>query len=295
MLSIIIPSRNERFLQKTIDDILEKAEGQIEVIAVLDGYWPDPALKPDNRVVIIHKGKAQGMRSAINSAVAVAKGEFIMKTDGHCMFDQGFDVKLLANIEKNWIVIPRRKRLDAENWVPKDVGKPDVDYEYLSYPDDPHDFGGPGLNGRIWTERILARKDIEIDDTPASQGSCWLMHKEYFYYLDLMDDKNFGPFWNESQELAFKCILSGGRYVVNKKTWYAHLHKGKVYGRGYNMDTSWLTQGRNHTMQFFSGKKMWEKQLHPLSYLIEKFMPMPTWDDEKLQDLKKRENENFGK
>lgn len=293
MLSIIIPSRNEKFLQRTIEDILEKAEGEIEIIAVLDGYWPDPELKENDRLVIIHKGTSQGMRSAINAGVSVAKGEFIMKVDGHCMFDKGFDLKILNNIEKNWIVIPRRKRLDAEKWDIKDVGKPDVDYEYLSYPEDPHDFGGAGLNGRIWTERILERANIDIDDTPASQGSCWVMHKEYFHELELMDDASFGPFWNESQELAFKCILSGGRYVVNKNTWYAHLHKGKVYGRGYTMDTKWLTQGRNFTMKFFSGQKAWHKQKYPLSYLIEKFMPMPTWDDAKLQELKQRENDNF--
>ena len=42
MLSVIIPSRNEVFLQQTIDDVLRNAVGEIEVIAVLDGYWPEP-------------------------------------------------------------------------------------------------------------------------------------------------------------------------------------------------------------------------------------------------------------
>lgn len=291
MLSIIIPSRNEQFLPNTVKELLEKARGEIEIIVILDGYWAE--LPKDERVRIIHRGTSRGMRNGINSAVAISKGEYIMKIDAHCMVDEGFDVKLIQDCEPNMIMIPRRKRLDAENWCIQDVGKPDVDYEFLSYPDDPADFGGPSLTGKIWNSRTLERQHIEIDDTPASQGSCWFMPKAYFYELELMDEENYGPFWNESQEMSFKAVLSGGRYVTNKKTWYAHLHKGKKYGRGYSMQSSWLHQGRNQTNRYFNGEKVWHKQKHPLSYLIEMHMPMPTWDKKKLQELKERENANY--
>ena len=36
-LSILIPARNEQFLKRTIDDILENIEADTEIIAVLDG------------------------------------------------------------------------------------------------------------------------------------------------------------------------------------------------------------------------------------------------------------------
>ena len=39
-LSVIVPARNELFLNKTVDDLFAKAHGDVEVIAVLDGYWP---------------------------------------------------------------------------------------------------------------------------------------------------------------------------------------------------------------------------------------------------------------
>lgn len=288
-LTIIIPSRNERFLKPTILDLLKNARGNIEIIPILDGYEADFTID-DPRVRFLHKEKSEGMRAGINDAVALAKGEYLMKIDGHCLVSEGFDVELLKNIGPNWIIIPRRKRLDAENWCIQDVGKPDVDYEYLSFPDNPADFGGAGLNGRIWTERALNRKDIMIDDSPASQGSCWLMSKDYFHELELMDEKNYGTFWCESQELAFKCILSGGRYVVNKNAYYAHLHKGKKYGRGYNLDHAELPKGRNQTMRYFTGEKVWHKQKYPLSYLLEKFMPMPEWTDEDIKQLKERES-----
>jgi glycosyltransferase involved in cell wall biosynthesis len=37
MLSVIIPAKNEIYLERTIRNILENAEGEIEVIAELDG------------------------------------------------------------------------------------------------------------------------------------------------------------------------------------------------------------------------------------------------------------------
>lgn len=281
MISIVIPSRNEKFLQPTIEDLIKNAKGEIEIIVVLDGYWPDPQLPDYPNVVLIHRGKSMGMRNAINSAVAISKGEYILKIDAHCMVAEGYDLALQESCEDNYVVIPRRKRLDAINWCIQDVGKPDVDYEYLSFPDDPADFGGPGLNGKIWTSRILERKDILIDDNLSFQGSCWFMKKTYFYELELMDEENYGSFWNEAQEIGLKCWLSGGRVIINKKTWYAHLHKGKTHGRGYSLDHSLLTKGATYTKKWFKFKEAWHKQTLPLSWLIEKFSPVPTWPEDK--------------
>lgn len=280
-VSIIIPARNERFLPQTVDDIFAKAAGDIEIIVVLDGYWPDPILEDRPNLILIHRGAAQGMRPAINSAAAISKGEYLMKCDAHCMFAEGFDETLQADCDDNWVVVPRRKRLDAENWCIQDVGKPDIDYNYLSYPDNPADFGGPGLNGRIWTQKALERTDpkYDVDEEIAFQGSCWFMPRDYFHYLELMDTESFGPFWNEAQELAFKSWLSSGKVMRNKKVWYAHLHKGKKYGRGYHLDRGWAKTGATYTKRWLYEDRIWHKQKHPLTWLLEKFMPMPTWPE----------------
>jgi hypothetical protein len=37
MLSCIIPSRSAQYLRKTVTDLLDKAEGDVEVIVVYDG------------------------------------------------------------------------------------------------------------------------------------------------------------------------------------------------------------------------------------------------------------------
>lgn len=129
MLSILIPSRNEYYLNRTIQNLLEKAEGEIEIIVILDGYWTDPV--KDNCVHYIHRGVARGLRAGLNSAVALAKGKYIMKTDAHCLWDKEFDVKLIADCEPKWTIIPRRKRLDPEKWEVAELGKIDVDGSYF--------------------------------------------------------------------------------------------------------------------------------------------------------------------
>ena len=279
LLSIIIPSKNEIFLQKTVEDILQKARGDIEVIPILDGYWPTPPLKDDKRVKILHLGQAGGMRNAINSGVAISNGEFIMKCDAHCMFDEGFDVKLQADIEDNWVVIPRRKRLDAENWSIQDVGKPDVDYEFLSFPYWKLD--EVGIHGTVWTDRIrqrLNKPEYDIDDNPGFQGSCWFMHKKHFNEcLEGMQEEGYGTFIGEPQEIGMKTWLSGGRLVVNKKTWYAHLHKGRKFGRGYFIDKRELKKGNAYSVEYWMNDR-WPKAKRTMEWFVnEKFPDMPTW------------------
>ena len=287
MLTVIIPSRNEMFLSKTIEDILKKARGEIEVIAVLDGYWPSetkrekwstPAIIQDDRVTYIHFGEPRGLRVAINAGVAIAKGDYVMKVDGHCLFDEGFDVKLAEDCEDNWVVIPRRYSLDAENWC-IDMNRPIRDYHYMCFP-DPNKAHDVGMHGVEWPERTKERSDskYDIDDTMSFQGSCWFMKKTWFESCIKQMDENpiFAKWAQEPTEIGCKTWLSGGAVKVNKKTYYAHLHKGKTYGRGYIMDEAGVIAGHKYSAQYWMNNQ-WPYQIHKIDWLIEKFMPVPTW------------------
>jgi len=277
MLSVIIPSRNEPYLTHTVNDLLSKAKGEIEIIVILDGYWADPMPVNDKRVIVVHRGQARGMRDGINSGVAIAKGEHIMKCDAHCMFDEGFDVKLIADCESNWVAVQRRKRLDAEQWSVIVDDRADIDYSYLSNPYKRDTFGRPkSLYGIKW-EAMNRREDLKaelISDTMTAQGSCWFMHKDYFYQLELLDAQNYGSFFGEFLEIALKCWLSGGRVITNKKTWYAHMHKSS---RGYSLKTD-LAACRKHILKWMTFKAAWDKQTLPIEWLIDKFKPVPGWD-----------------
>jgi len=284
--SIIIPSRNERFLPQTIDDIYAKFTGEFEVFAFLDGYWPSPPLPERPNLHILHVAPTRGMRNAINSAAAIARGEYLMKCDAHCMFAQGFDEDILKDIEDDWIVIPRRKRLDGENWKVRDVGKPDIDLHYLSSPLTNKD--GFSMHGCIWPQRDRERLDVLIDETPSFQGSFWLMSRRHWDWLGGMSEEGYGGFTQEPQEIGMKTWLGGGRVMVNKKTWYAHLHKGKQYGRGYSQDKRLILAGHEYSARYWMNNK-WEARLHDMEWFVDRFSPMPTWEADWLEKWERHE------
>jgi len=258
-ITVIIPSRNEPYLSKTIQDLLSKATGDIQVIAILDGYWPPiKEIVNDPRVVYVHFPIAKGMRNAINQGVSIAKYDYILKTDAHCLFDPDeFDVELKLVCEDNMIVVPRRYRLDPVKWEITN-GRLPVDYEYIDSSD---------LHGVRWEEKAIECRDVFIDDIISAQGSCWFMKKDFFNKLGGLDDENYGTFFLEFQELAFKAWTHGGRVVVDKNTWYAHWHKTE--GRGYSVGAS----QREKAVKFIQG---WRKN-RKWRRIIDKFMPMPTW------------------
>ena len=269
MLSIIIPSRNEPYLQKTILDILKKAKGDVEVIAVLDGYWPKAEeIVQDKRVRYIHYSEPRGMRNAINMGVNLAKGEYILKCDAHVMFSEGFDTQLIKDHNPHWVVVPRRYALDPDKWELIDNPKYPIDYMYLD----------KDLHGVEWRERNqdTKLKDKKIDELMSAQGSCWFMTKDYFRMLRLMDEESYGRFWNEFQEIGLKAWLYQGKVMVNKNCWYAHWHKTET--RGYGLSRQDHEKAIEHTNKWLINMAWVNQQRKPLSWLIHRFWPVPTWD-----------------
>lgn len=301
MLSVIIPSRANSYLQETIDDLLKHAEEEIEIIAVLDGVWPEIPLKEDKRVRIIHHGTPhnnRGMRDSINAGMALAKGKYVMKIDEHCSVDQGFDKKLKADCEDNWVVIPRRYRLLPETWTLENDGRPPVDYMYLAYPYERPFDKTCGLHGSEW--KRPERKDILIDDTMSWQGSCYFMTKKHWDWLGGLDATNYGQFTQEAQEIGNKTWLGGGRLVVNKKTWYAHSHKGSR-GKGYGFSNQQYQEhmkgterGRLFCIDYWVNNK-WEDRVHDFEWLLEKFWPVPTWPENWKEQIKIDAQKDYSK
>lgn len=285
LVSIVLPARNEQFLSHTIKDLLEKATQDIEIFPVLDGYWPpNNEIIEDKRVKYIHFGKARGMRNAINAVSRICKGKYLMKLDAHCLVDKGFDEKLKADCEKDWVVIPRRYPLEPEKWEieKRTDNKYPIDYQFLTCPtEEGEGYGGKEFSGRLWRERNSDSKLKAklIDDCLSFQGSAWFMHLDYFNYLELMDEDSYGTFFKEAQEISFKAWLSGGRVVRNKKTYYAHLHKGNKYGRGYSLKDTTPEKCKKNIERWIKGK-VWHKQKHEMSWLIKKFWSVPGWPQE---------------
>ena len=223
-LSVVIPSYKDPLLIKTINSLLENSElgDELEVIAILDGYWPSFELIEDPRVKYVHLGRNRGMREAINAGVAASRGEYIMRTDEHCSFGKGYDVILIKNCRPNWIVTPRRYFLDPVKWELMDI--PPVDYMKLVIQNVRK--GVQKFAGRNWKSRTKKNKKKMIDQTMAMQGSCWLMpHKWWDKVIGELQNEGYGPLYQDSHEMVFKTWKAGGKLVVNKNTWHAHKHR----------------------------------------------------------------------
>jgi glycosyltransferase involved in cell wall biosynthesis len=256
MLSIVIPSYKDPLLQKTIDSLLENAEGEIEIIAILDGYWPNPPLRDDKRLKIIHLGKNRGMRGAINAGVDIAKGEFLMRTDEHCIFGKGYDRILTENFSENWIVTPRRYFLDPVKWEVMDI--PPVDYCDLRILGKGSGRKFTGLENKKMAEE---RKDIMIDETKAMQGSCWIMKKSWWdAVIGELQIEGYGPLYQDSHEMVFKTWKKGGKLMVNKNTWYAHKHRD--FKRTHNNGTK--ENPSNNEACFAYSLEVWEDYYNEL-------------------------------
>jgi len=263
MITVVIPSCKERYLEATVQDAMIKAAGPVEVIAILDGY--DPPERTSGAVYL--KTDGVGMRQAINLGVAAASFDYILKLDAHCMMAQGWDAQLLQDHIPGCVQVPRRYRLDPEKW---EMGAEYYDYQHIVFP---LKFNPLQLHGFKSPERQLARADIMLDDTFTFQGSGWFMAKEHFQACDLLWVKEYeGQMQGEPEDIGFCTRLRGGRLLVNKRVSYGHYYKPKEVGRGYFMDSR--KAGRAYAYAY---QRWVHDNKDVFCRTVEQFWPVPGW------------------
>jgi len=307
-ISIIIPSRNEMFLQRTIEDILNKRSGKTEVIAVLDGAWADPPVKDHPDVTLIHHSRSIGQRAACNEAALLSRAKYIIKCDAHCGFDKGFDVKLLEDIRDDWTMVPVMRNLWAFNWVCEDgheryqgpsgpcttcgketkrdykwIGKHNPQSDSYSFNSEPR-----FMYFKAYRKRPEYKEGLKIGltETMSLQGSFFMMSRDKYWELNICDE-NFGSWGSQGLEVAIKTWLSGGKCMVSHKTWYAHMFRtqGGDFGFPYPQSDRKVKQNRDYARDRFINNK-WNGAVRPLHWLLERFWPVPEWTEEKLNELK---------
>jgi len=298
-VSIIIPARNEIYttnegenvLCRTVRDIYEKATGEFEVLVGFNG--PPYLAFPNYRSLrAIHLPEDIGVKNNINMLAILAKGKYLYKSDAHCMFDKGFDEVLQANMEENWLVTPRFYVLNGKEWKWQDERH--YDYFYLCCPfTDPRGFRFKA--GGHWPERTAERENdpkYDIDETPQFHGSGWFVSRDFFLNkLGGFPVKDPFGHAQEPPNLGLKTWLGpwDGKVMVNKKTWYAHLHQNK-YEKGFSLGS----KNEERTYRIIADcwvNNRWGERKHDFEWFVEKFMPMPTWPDnwrELLDDWRER-------
>jgi hypothetical protein len=92
-------------------------------------------------------------------------------------------------------------------------------------------------------------------------------------------DEAHGSWGQMGTEIACKSWLSGGRLVVNKATWFAHMFRTRAdFSFPYAMSGNQVDQARKYSMELWLNDG-WEGQVYSLAWLINKFKPLPGWHE----------------
>lgn len=82
-------------MNQTIANFHTAAEGEVEFIVILNGYDQ----KVDKKAKVLRYKDNFGERVAMNTAAYIAQGEYLLRIDGHCDVDDGWDVKMLEGFK----------------------------------------------------------------------------------------------------------------------------------------------------------------------------------------------------
>lgn len=304
-LSVLIPSRNEQFASRTVQDILEHMEGDTEIVVVLDGAPADPPIPIHPRVRGVYLPESIGQRAATNLACRMSEAKYVLKCDAHCAFDQGFDVKLMADMQDDWTVVPIMRNLHVFDWI-----CPDGHRRYQSPSGPCKECGRPTTQDIVWYPKpspqsraycfdaephfqyfreFSKRKEGrgDLTETMSLQGSCWMLTRDKYWELEICDEA-FGSWGSQGIEVAVKTWLSGGRVMVNQKTWYAHCFRtqGGDFGFPYPISGNQVDHAKKYARELFFTNS-WGKQVRPLSWLVKRFWPIPGWTEADLEKISK--------
>lgn len=303
-LSILIPARNEEFLKNTIEDILRNIEADTEIIVVLDGAWANPPLDQHPRVNVIYLPESIGQRAATNMACKLAQGKYVCKLDAHCALDKGFDRKMIEVFEKegdNITLIPTMRNLHCFDWVCEcgfthyqDKGstcpecgkemKKDIKWIAKRRPESNSYCFDEEPHFQYFNQ--FKDRHGDLTETMSIQGSCFMLTREKYWELNICDEA-LGSWGSQGIEVACKTWLSGGRVLVNHKTWYAHMFRTKQannFGFPYPISGKQTEHAKKTVLNQFKGD--WKLQTRPLIWLLDKFNP-PGWSQEKLDEVRK--------
>ena len=112
LVSIIIPVYNtEKYIQETVESVLNQTYKNIEIIAVNDGSSDQSlqileSLKSKSSIkIIIHNQSNQGQTKSRNNGVELAKGKFLLFLDSDDRIDPTY-------IEKCVTLLNQKKSID---------------------------------------------------------------------------------------------------------------------------------------------------------------------------------------
>jgi hypothetical protein len=321
--SILIPARNEEWLARTIQDILENKNEETEIIIGLDGQWSPTGIEDHKDIVIVYYNNSLGQRQITNQLCKLSNARYIIKCDAHVAFDKDFDRKMMDAFAKtgdNVVMVPIMKNLHVFNWLCPDghtryqspsgpcqhelepgvqcgkettkdvvwIAKQSPQSKSYSFDSEPH-----FQYYNDYCKRDKFKKDLEetgLTESMSLQGSFFMMTREKYWELNI-GNEDFGSWGSQAIQIACSFWLSGGKVIINNNTWYSHMFRtqGGDFGFPYPQSGNQVNHAKKHAKKIFFEER-WPQAIRPVSWLVERFWPVTYWKDEDLVALKEMES-----
>lgn len=215
MISVLISTINDPYLNKTVENLRQNADGELEFIIINDGG--SPVSVPD--ATVINHSKMLGRRISFNQAAKMAQGDFLFVIDSHCSMSKGWDTKMAESVNANNLVFCVIRDMDAQTWryKPGDYLHVCIDQTYTE---------------KWWNKKPLKECDVE-EESIAITGCAWMVTKEQWNRLGGYDEC-LGEYGWDGPEWSMKIWLEGnGRVILRTDVICGHIfgtnEKGKQY------------------------------------------------------------------
>ena len=263
MISIIIPTINDPYLFRTLEDVYDHAEGDIEFIVINDGGKEIPP-SPVN-IQVVNFGRTMGRRYSINTAASLARGKWLFILDAHCSMSQGWDIKLSRVCDDKSIIVCAIHDMDPESWEIR-----------------PGPYHHVYLNNR-YTEKWWHMAQKPLEAMMCFTGCAWLISKKFFFELGGYNEE-YGKYGWDGPEWAMKAWLDGnGRVLLCSDVICGH-----VFGTNNN-NTLYPVETIGVDKWYRLAEQRWGRHIHRL---VKKFAPVPTWEEgeENMPEPKKHDD-----
>jgi polypeptide N-acetylgalactosaminyltransferase len=192
-VSIIMTALDEPYINRTIDDIVDKSGSMLKEIIVIDDCSKEKV--ESDSATVIRNSSRKGLIWGRNYATDLAKSEVVISIDPHSSVTRGWLEAMCDILQKKpkSVVTPKTWMLNPELWTinRKVVGRKtrwdwSLNFDW---------FNSPG------------------DKTPSIAGHCFAFKKDWWEKTGRFDDsmKSWG---GENIEFALKTWLCGGQVLI---------------------------------------------------------------------------------
>ena len=254
-ISVIIPSINDPFLQRTIENVRENSDLSTEFIVINDGGDLPKSLSDAH---IINHQTTLGRRVSINQAAQVAKGKYLFILDAHCSMSRNWASKMTTSCKGKNLVYAIIRDMHPETWEyrPGCYMHVSMNQEYTE---------------KWWRRKALDECDVE-EESMTITGCAWMITKNRYWELGGYDE-NLGKYGWDGPEWTCKIWMgeNPGRVILRTDVICGHIFGTNDGGNKYRCEMipkkAYLAYMRN-------------RYKDKIQALVKHFAPVPDWSIE---------------